>query len=370
MKALLGFRLVGLLPVLSANGHKHRVSFDNGLHHGVPARSSSSSTAPRNLALTVNGPDVTLTWQSPEPGSSNAEKEPNNRLDERQHLFAPSPVQIDGSVQKSDEGQLSVTFVDDTVDDFEDLFDFTIAAGGGTVALTGLSEDTDLYLLSEASGQLEIVGESFNVGPADELITLADSLEGEFIIAVSIFDPGPDGQETDYRLTVSGGLGGEAITAYRVYRATSPDAISSGAMIGEVDGTVLTAEDSPTETNTYYYQVTAVSVLGESTPSNEVSSPVTTGVQQEAPRAHGLAEAWPNPFSSATQFAFDLPEPGAVRLEVFDLLGRRVALLADGFRGAGRYQEEWRPERLENGVYLYVITHSENREAGSVVLLR
>ncbi|MFT4604131.1 MAG: hypothetical protein ACI9W4_000859 [Rhodothermales bacterium] len=152
MKALLGFLILTLMPVL----------------------------APRNLVPTVNGPDVTLIWQAPELASSNAEVEPNNRLPERQHLFAPSPAQIDGSVQKSDAGQLSVSFADGSVDDFEDLFDFSIAAGGGLVTLTGLSEDTDLYLLSEASGQLEIEGESFNIGAESESITLADTLEGEF----------------------------------------------------------------------------------------------------------------------------------------------------------------------------------------------
>lgn len=370
MKATLSSFALSLLLTLSASAQKERVSFDSGTRHVVPARSSESAGAPRNLALTVNGPDVTLTWQAPETSSSGVEEEPNNTLAQRHHLFGPSPVQIDGSVQKSDDGQLSVSFADGSVDDFEDLFDFSIGAGGGLVTLTGLSEDTDLYLLSEASGQLEIVGESFNVGPADESITMADDLEGEFIIAVSIFDPGPDGDETDYRLTVTGALEGEAITAYRVYRATTPDAVQTGAMIAELQGNSLTASDTPTQTNTYYYQVTAVSLAGESPPSNEVSSPVTTGLAFDRPEDQRLAQTWPNPFRSATRFGFDISQPGSVRLEVFDLLGRRVALLADGFRPGGHHEVSWRPDGIEAGTYLYVITYSDKRESGTMVLLR
>jgi endonuclease/exonuclease/phosphatase family metal-dependent hydrolase len=51
--------------------------------------------------------------------------------------------------------------------------------------------------------------------------------------------------------------------------------------------------------------------------------------------------ARPNPFRGATRFAFTLPEPAPVTLDLFDLSGRRVAGLARGVFGAGRHDVAW-----------------------------
>jgi len=60
------------------------------------------------------------------------------------------------------------------------------------------------------------------------------------------------------------------------------------------------------------------------------------------PVAPLLDEPAPNPFRDATSIAFDLSEiSGAVRLEVFDVAGRRVRLLLDGARGGERAEVRW-----------------------------
>jgi hypothetical protein len=48
--------------------------------------------------------------------------------------------------------------------------------------------------------------------------------------------------------------------------------------------------------------------------------------------------AYPNPFNPTTQIEFDTPRPGNVRLAIFDLLGREVALLLDQEMTAGRIE--------------------------------
>jgi hypothetical protein len=53
---------------------------------------------------------------------------------------------------------------------------------------------------------------------------------------------------------------------------------------------------------------------------------------------HGGA---PNPFVTATTIPFDLPRASSVHLAVYDVLGREVALLADGFFLAGRHEAAW-----------------------------
>ncbi|MEW6752240.1 MAG: FlgD immunoglobulin-like domain containing protein [Candidatus Latescibacterota bacterium] len=60
------------------------------------------------------------------------------------------------------------------------------------------------------------------------------------------------------------------------------------------------------------------------------------------PRAWRVGEAWPNPFNPETRRALEAPGGGgAVRVEVFDVLGRRVATLLAGEVPGGRHEVRW-----------------------------
>ena len=82
-----------------------------------------------------------------------------------------------------------------------------------------------------------------------------------------------------------------------------------------------------------------------------------------APLAAGLRglEAAPNPFNPATVVAFDLDgdDPRPVRVEIFDLRGRRVATLMDGVLGPGAHAISWSPGAevsAPDGVYFARVT--------------
>lgn len=66
-----------------------------------------------------------------------------------------------------------------------------------------------------------------------------------------------------------------------------------------------------------------------------------------------LTAARPNPFAAATSFALTMPEAGPVRVEVFDVLGRRVAVLHDGPLAAGvEHGFTFHAAALPAGVYV------------------
>jgi alpha-tubulin suppressor-like RCC1 family protein len=68
----------------------------------------------------------------------------------------------------------------------------------------------------------------------------------------------------------------------------------------------------------------------------------TTDVADGTPLPASLAlSAAPNPAIASTRIAFDLPRSGHASLAVYDVAGRRVRSLVDGFREAGRYVETW-----------------------------
>jgi hypothetical protein len=80
----------------------------------------------------------------------------------------------------------------------------------------------------------------------------------------------------------------------------------------------------------------------------------------EAPEARTrLFQNYPNPFSTHTTVAFDLVEAAHVRLEVFDLLGRRVRSLVSEDVAPGQYTVPVSAGELASGVYLYRLSAGE-----------
>ncbi len=71
------------------------------------------------------------------------------------------------------------------------------------------------------------------------------------------------------------------------------------------------------------------------------------------PKAIRLDQNYPNPFRDQTTLAFTLPAVGFVKLEVYDVLGRKRATLATGFFRAGRYRVIWDGAGAPDGVYFY-----------------
>ena len=99
----------------------------------------------------------------------------------------------------------------------------------------------------------------------------------------------------------------------------------------------------------------------------------TTGVAQEAeplPGPFGLGQNYPNPFNPATTVEFTLPAAGYVTLTVYDILGREVALLVRGERGAGRHTAVWDARGISSGVYYARLTTGGRLSEIKMVLLR
>jgi uncharacterized delta-60 repeat protein len=80
------------------------------------------------------------------------------------------------------------------------------------------------------------------------------------------------------------------------------------------------------------------------------------------PAALALHAAQPNPFTAETVLGYDLPAAGRVRLALYDVLGREVAVLVDGEREAGRHAATLDGLALPSGAYVVRL------EAGGAVL--
>ncbi|MBX7042952.1 MAG: T9SS type A sorting domain-containing protein [Ignavibacteria bacterium] len=71
------------------------------------------------------------------------------------------------------------------------------------------------------------------------------------------------------------------------------------------------------------------------------------------PLTYELSQNYPNPFNPATVINYQVPNDGVVKITVYDVLGREVKQLVNGFRSAGRYETRFDAGSLSSGVYFY-----------------
>ena len=102
------------------------------------------------------------------------------------------------------------------------------------------------------------------------------------------------------------------------------------------------------------------------------AAPQSSDAPPAVPARTALVSAAPNPFRSSTRVAFDLAVEADVALEVYDVHGSRVAVLARGRRPAGSHQVAWAGRdaggrELPAGVYLLRLVAGEQRSVRKAV---
>lgn len=85
--------------------------------------------------------------------------------------------------------------------------------------------------------------------------------------------------------------------------------------------------------------------------------------------AFALEQNYPNPFSGATRIAYQLPRPEHVTLTVYDLMGRRVAVLVDEKQVGGRHEVHAERLELAAGLYLYEVRAGQARQVRRMTVL-
>jgi len=94
-------------------------------------------------------------------------------------------------------------------------------------------------------------------------------------------------------------------------------------------------------------------------------------VREFIPTDYLLFQNYPNPFNPTTTIRFDLPKQGLVKLEVYDILGQRVAQLLNTEMQVGRHEIDFSGNILASGVYIYVLNVRDKFfEAKKMILLK
>ena len=97
---------------------------------------------------------------------------------------------------------------------------------------------------------------------------------------------------------------------------------------------------------------------------------LSSGPVSESPDAFALEGNYPNPFNPETVIRYALAEPVAVRLEVYNTVGQRVAVLVDEAQSAGVHEAVFAGSRLPSGVYFYRLQAGPFTQIRSMILAK
>jgi hypothetical protein len=78
-------------------------------------------------------------------------------------------------------------------------------------------------------------------------------------------------------------------------------------------------------------------------------------IELEIPKEYNLSQNYPNPFNPVTTIQYSLKSPSSVTLEIFDVLGRKVATLVNEQKPAGMHIVRWDASCASSGLYFYQI---------------
>jgi len=150
--------------------------------------------------------------------------------------------------------------------------------------------------------------------------------------------------------------------------------LSSGkdiwAKIGFVEGYGTSNEpknytfvDRKLKTGKYNYRLKQIDYNNRNV-EHFLSDIVTIGV----PKKYAISQNYPNPFNPTTKIDFEIPNDSKVSIIIFDILGRKITSLVNGFIEAGYHTIEFDGSNFASGMYFYRI-HAEGFEKVKKMIL-
>ena len=88
------------------------------------------------------------------------------------------------------------------------------------------------------------------------------------------------------------------------------------------------------------------------------------------PNEFKLYTPYPNPFNSTVTIQYDLPEISQIDITIFDLQGRVVYKIVNGYQIAGTYQTNWSADGLSSGIYIINLTTNTHQFTQKLMLLK
>lgn len=169
---------------------------------------------------------------------------------------------------------------------------------------------------------------------------------GDTVYEAEIFLPGEPGQRFEYKFFLQAGDGREMPNGGWELNAVGEE--------GSINRVVTLTAPFITLPVVYF--------------NNQIT--VDTETEAQMPAAFVLEQNYPNPFNPTTTIRWQMPDAAEVRLEVYNLQGQRVALLANGLHTAGTHSVSFDASRLASGMYVYRLRAGDFIQTRSMMLVK
>ena len=83
-----------------------------------------------------------------------------------------------------------------------------------------------------------------------------------------------------------------------------------------------------------------------------------------------LRPAYPNPFNPSTKLSFSIDTPSEIQLEIYDVSGKLVNAIAEGFYQSGLHMIEWNASGLASGMYFVNLVKGSEMRTQKIMLLK
>jgi Outer membrane protein Omp28/Secretion system C-terminal sorting domain len=88
---------------------------------------------------------------------------------------------------------------------------------------------------------------------------------------------------------------------------------------------------------------------------SELNTPTDVKNDIKPPSSFSLKQNYPNPFNPSTKISYYIPEQSRVRINIYNILGKQVAELANNIKAAGNYNLRWNAANLSSGFYFLTL---------------
>ena len=100
------------------------------------------------------------------------------------------------------------------------------------------------------------------------------------------------------------------------------------------------------------------------------NSPMHVVQNLNTPKDFTLKQNYPNPFNPTTVIEYNIPNAGIVDLRVYDITGKEVRTLINGYQDAGNHRVEFNASNFASGIYFYKIKAGNFQDVKRMVLIK
>jgi hypothetical protein len=216
-----------------------------------------------------------------------------------------------------------------------------------------------LYKINELGDTLWT--NSFNTSDPDEEIStygIAQASDGGYVICGQVGIPWY-----------------EHLDVYAVKTDSLGDTTWTQRIIGEESVSVSVAECIAQTSDGNFVLVGSISV------GNEVNKLLLAKIESglvgidnkldfSLPNQYRLYQNYPNPFNANTVISYRLPEPGNVKIDIFDIQGRKLQTLIDEYKQAGMHRILYDGSDFASGYYFYRLQAGDYSESKKLTLIK